>query len=289
GAAAVYWNRRYAQPQRDADAALKTSLKARGVTVESSNGSLLNEPWEVLTGSGGPYQVFTAYWRAARRDRAVAAPLPAPGQIVFHSWPKAVRDRALALDALALRPHAPDWAGGLRDAWPAPDEAGAHAQLDAFLTTSLAGYADARDRPDRPATSRLSPFLRFGNVSPRQVWHAVQGAASAGGAAYAADADKFLSELGWREFSYTLLYHFPTLATDNFRAQFDAMPWRDDPAALRAWQRGRTGYPLVDAGLRELWTTGWMHNRVRMVVASFLIKHLLIDWRAGEAWFRDTL
>ncbi|MBR8278108.1 deoxyribodipyrimidine photo-lyase [Burkholderia cenocepacia] len=289
GAAAVYWNRRYAQPQRDADAALKASLKARGVTVESSNGSLLNEPWEVLTGSGGPYQVFTAYWRAARRDRTVAAPLPAPERIAFHPWPKAVRDRALALDALALRPHAPDWAGGLRDAWPAPDEAGALARLDTFLTTSLAGYADARDRPDRPATSRLSPFLRFGNVSPRQVWHAVQGAANAGGAAYAAHADKFLSELGWREFSYTLLYHFPALATDNFRAQFDAMPWRDDPAALRAWQRGRTGYPLVDAGLRELWTTGWMHNRVRMVVASFLIKHLLIDWRAGEAWFRDTL
>ncbi|KVC27910.1 DNA photolyase family protein [Burkholderia pseudomultivorans] len=289
GAAAVYWNRRYAQPQRDADAALKASLKARGLAVESSNGSLLNEPWEVLTGAGAPFQVFTAYWRAARRDRIVEAPLPAPAHIAFHPWPDRVRERALALDALALRTHTPDWAGGLRDAWPAPDEAGAHARLDAFVNGSLAGYAQARDRPDQPATSRLSPFLRFGNVSPRQVWHAVQGAAQAGGAAWSAGADKFLSELGWREFSYALLYHFPSLASDNFRAQFDAMPWRDDPAALRAWQRGRTGYPLVDAGLRELWTTGWMHNRVRMVVASFLAKHLLIDWRAGEAWFRDTL
>ena len=289
GAAAVYWNRRYAQPQRDADAALKATLKARGLEVETSNGSLLNEPWEVMTGAGTPFQVFTAYWRAVRRDRLVAAPLPEPERIAFHPWPAAVRERALALDALALRPHAPDWAGGLRDAWPAPDEAGAHTRLDAFVHASLAGYADTRDRPGEPATSRLSPFLRFGNVSPRQVWHAVQGAAQAGGVACAAGAEKFLSELGWREFSHVLLYHFPALATDNFRAQFDAMPWRDDPAALRAWQRGLTGYPLVDAGMRELWTTGWMHNRVRMVVASFLVKHLLIDWRAGERWFHDTL
>ena len=178
--------------------ALKASLKARGVTVEQQR-----QPAERAVGGADgrwhPYQVFTAYWRAARRDRTVAA-LPEPERIAFHPWPKTLRDRALALDALALRPHSPDWAGGLRDAWPMP-EAGAHAQLDAFLTTSLAGYADARDLPDRPATSRLSPFLRFGNVSPRQVWHAVQGAASAGGAAVAADADKFLSELGWREFS----------------------------------------------------------------------------------------
>ncbi|WP_396328721.1 cryptochrome/photolyase family protein [Burkholderia anthina] len=289
GAEAVYWNRRYAQPQRDADAALKASLKARGLDVESSNGSLLNEPWEVLTGAGTPFQVFTAYWRAVLRDRTVAAPLPEPERIAFHPWPAAVRERALALDALALRPHAPDWAGGLRDAWPAPDEGGAHARLDAFPDASLAGYADTRDRPDPPATSRLSPYLRFGNVSPRQVWHAVQGAAQAGGAACAAGVEKFLSELGWREFSHVLLYYFPALATDNFRAQFDAMPWRDDPAALRAWQRGLTGYPFVDAGMRELWTTGWMHNRVRMVVASFLVKHLLIDWRAGERWFYDTL
>ncbi|RQR56306.1 deoxyribodipyrimidine photo-lyase [Burkholderia sp. Bp9125] len=289
GAAAVYWNRRYAQPQRDADAALKAVLKARGLTVDSSNGSLLNEPWDVLTASGTPFQVYTAYWRAARRDREVAAPLPEPERIAFQPWPAMLRERAVALDALALRPHAPDWAAGLRAAWPAPDEAGAHRQLDAFLSSSLAAYADARDRPDLPATSRLSPYLRFGNLSPRQVWHAARLHAQAGGAACAAGADKFLGELGWREFNHALLYHFPALASANHRAQFDAMPWRSDPDALRAWQRGLTGYPLVDAGMRELWTTGWMHNRVRMVVASFLVKHLLIDWRAGEAWFRDTL
>ncbi|WP_431819952.1 cryptochrome/photolyase family protein [Burkholderia sp. F1] len=289
GAAAVYWNRRYGQPQRDADAALKSALEARGLTVASSNGSLLNEPWDVLTAAGTPYQVFTAYWRAARRDRAVAAPLPGPEHIAFQPWPAAVRERAVTLDALALRPDAPDWAGGLRDAWPAPGEAGAQRQLAAFVLSSLAAYADARDRPDQAATSRLSPYLRFGNLSPRQVWHAALVQAQAGGAACAAGADKFLSELGWREFSYAWLYHFPALATANVRAQFDAMPWRSDPGALRAWQRGLTGYPLVDAGMRELWTTGWMHNRVRMVVASFLVKHLLVDWRAGEAWFWDTL
>ncbi|WGS40840.1 DNA photolyase family protein [Burkholderia sp. JSH-S8] len=289
GAAAVYWNRRYAQPQRDADAVLKAALKVRGLTVDSSNGSLLNEPWDVLTASGTPFQVYTAYWRAARRDREVAAPLPEPERIAFQPWPAALRERAVALDALALLPHAPDWAGGLRAAWPAPDEAGAHRQLDAFLASSLAAYADARDRPDQPATSRLSPYLRFGNLSPRQVWHAARGHAQAGGAACAAGADKFLGELGWREFNHALLYHFPALASANHRAQFDAMPWRSDPDGLRAWQRGLTGYPLVDAGMRELWATGWMHNRVRMVVASFLVKHLLIDWRAGEAWFWDTL
>ena len=289
GAAAVYWNRRYVLPHRDADRALKATLKAQGRVVESCNGALLNEPWEVLTEAGTPFRVFTAYWRAARRRGMVAVPLPEPGRIVFFPWPNHVRERAVALDALALEPRAPDWAGGLRDAWPEPGESGALRQLTHFVGTALAGYADARDRPDRPATSRLSPYLRFGNLSPRQVWHAAQAEARAAGAAVAGDADKFLSELGWREFSYAMLYHFPALATRNFRAQFDAMPWRHDPAALRAWQRGRTGYPLVDAGMRELWATGWMHNRVRMVVASFLVKHLLIDWRAGEAWFWDTL
>ncbi|WP_017925014.1 cryptochrome/photolyase family protein, partial [Burkholderia glumae] len=143
--------------------------------------------------------------------------------------------------------------------------------------------------PDRPATSRLSPYLRFGQLSARQVWHAAQAAGREGGAAVAADIEKFLSELGWREFNTSLLYHFPELPMRNYRDRFDAMPWRSDEAAFAAWCRGRTGYPLVDAGMRELWATGWMHNRVRMVTASFLIKHLLIDWRAGERWFWDTL
>jgi deoxyribodipyrimidine photo-lyase len=249
---------------------------------------LLHEPWEVLTGAGKPYQVFTAYWRAARAHGEVAVPLPEPARWVFHPLPPALAARRVTLPALGLLPTGPDWAGGLRDAWRCGEDDGL-AMLQAFLTQRLRGYGVARDRPDQPATSRLSPYLRFGQLSVRQIWHAAHAAAQAEGAVALADLDKFLGELGWREFCYGLLYALPDLSTCAVRRQFDAMPWRRDPAALAAWQRGATGYPLVDAGMRELWTTGWMHNRVRMVVASFLVKHLLLDWRDGEAWFWDTL
>jgi deoxyribodipyrimidine photo-lyase len=189
-----------------------------------------------------------------------------------------------------LAPTAPDWAEGLRAAWE-PGEAGAMARLAAFLDRGLAGYARHRDRPDLPQTSRLSPHLRFGEVSPFQLWHAARLALEAppGAPPRPEDVDKFLSEIGWREFSHHLLHRFPDLAQQNLDARFDAFRWSHDGAALRAWQQGRTGYPIVDAGMRELWRSGWMHNRVRMVVASFLVKHLLIDWREGEAWFWDTL
>jgi deoxyribodipyrimidine photo-lyase len=195
----------------------------------------------------------------------------------------------LALADLHLEPRKPDWAGSLREAW-TPGEAGAHAALKHFLKIGLPNYATERDRPDKPATSRLSPFLHFGHISPRQVWHAAQAAIMSGTSkANSTDLEKLFSELGWREFSYHLLFNHPDLATKNFQERFDALAWRHDAKALRAWQRGLTGYPIVDAGMRELWTTGWMHNRVRMVAASFLIKHLLIDWREGERWFWDTL
>ncbi|MFN3523980.1 MAG: cryptochrome/photolyase family protein, partial [Phenylobacterium sp.] len=187
------------------------------------------------------------------------------------------------LEDWGLIPTAPDWAGGLRAAW-TPGEDGAHARLRTFLQEGLAAYPHDRDRPDRTGTSRLSPHLHFGEIGPRQVWAALLSATSA-----SSGADKFMSELGWREFCHHLLFHFPTLPQANFREAFDAFPWADDPAGLEAWRRGRTGYPIVDAGMRELWTTGWMHNRVRMIAASFLAKHLLTDWRAGEAWFWDTL
>ncbi|MCQ0033739.1 DNA photolyase family protein [Burkholderia glumae] len=288
GAGAVYWNRRYDGLARETDAALKRSLKEAGIEVESFNGALLHEPWEIRTGSGGAFQVFTAYWRAARAAGELPAPLAEPAKWRFHRLPEALARRATRIDALGLLPVRPDWAGGLREAWE-PSEEGGLARLEAFLDKQIRGYGDARDRPDRPATSRLSPYLRFGQLSARQVWHAAQAAGREGGAAVAADIEKFLSELGWREFNTSLLYHFPELPMRNYRDRFDAMPWRSDEAAFAAWCRGRTGYPLVDAGMRELWATGWMHNRVRMVTASFLIKHLLIDWRAGERWFWDTL
>jgi len=169
-----------------------------------------------------------------------------------------------------------------------PGDKAAKARLARFLKTGLAGYSGDRDRPDRAGTSGLSPHLRFGEISPRQIWHAA-GFAADEWPALASDAQKFLSELGWREFCRHLLFDVPELATRNLQPQFDAFPWKRDDKALTAWQRGQTGYPIVDAGMRELWYTGVMHNRVRMVVASFLVKHLLIDWREGEAWFWDTL
>ncbi|WP_186115980.1 cryptochrome/photolyase family protein [Burkholderia gladioli] len=287
-AGAVYWNRRYDGIARETDGALKRSLKEAGIEAESFNGALLREPWELQTGSGGAFQVFTAYWRAALKSGDVSAPLAEPSTWRFHALPASLARRALKIDALGLLPTRPDWAGGLREAW-VPTEEAALELLERFLDKKIRGYGEARDRPDRPATSRLSPYLRFGQLSARQVWHAAMAAAREGGAAVAADIEKFVSELGWREFDTSLLYHFPELPTRNYRERFDTMPWRDDEAGFTAWCRGRTGYPLVDAGMRELWTTGWMHNRVRMVVASFLIKHLLIDWRAGERWFWDTL
>ncbi|CAB3807823.1 cryptochrome/photolyase family protein [Pararobbsia alpina] len=287
GAVAVYWNRRY-DVRRNTDAALKRSLRERGVTVESFNGALLNEPWDVLTAAGTPFQVFSAYWRAARRRAAVPAPLAEPVEWHFHPSPADIARCATDVDALGLLPVAPDWAGGLRNTWRV-SEADALARLDAFVADNLLGYGADRDRPDHAATSRVSPYLRFGQLSPRQVWHAALAAAHTRGGTLDTNTDKFVAELGWREFNASLLYHHPDLAVANVRTRFEAMPWRDDPSGLAAWQRGETGYPLVDAGMRELWATGWMHNRVRMVVASFLIKHLLIDWRAGEAWFWDTL
>jgi deoxyribodipyrimidine photo-lyase len=240
----------------------------------------LVEPGRLLTKDGGPLRVFTPFWKRVLSLGELRRPLPAPQRL-----PPPLD---LSSDTLAdwqLEPAKPDWAGGLRETW-TPGETAARTRLADFLD-GIRGYADDRDRPDKPATSRLSSHLRFGEISASEVFHAARFAADTG--APSRDTQKFLSELGWREFSYHLLHHFPDLATKNLQARFDAFPWRDDAAALTAWQRGRTGYPIVDAGMRELWHTGWMHNRVRMVVASFLIKHLLIDWRRGEEWFFDTL
>lgn len=288
GAGAVYWNRRYGA-LREVDAALKSTLRDDGLTVESFGANLLFEPWRITTGAGEPFKVFTPFWRACLASGEPREPLPAPERI------DGLEVDGDELESWTLLPTRPDWAAGLREAW-TPGEAGAHDRLEHFVEHGLELY-HRRDEPGVEATSRLSPHLRFGELSPHQIWARAHGRDPVGGgsapalsAGAARNRAKFLSEVGWREFSYTILFTRPDIAQRNYRAEFDAFPWsRPDPEALEAWQQGRTGIPIVDAGMRELWTTGWMHNRVRMIVASMLTKNLLIDWRVGEAWFWDTL
>lgn len=280
--AAVVWNRLYDAAAIERDTAIKTWLKDDGIACESFNAGLLNEPWTVKNGSGQPYKVFTPYWRAARDQLHHVHVEPAPKTLVApEHWP-----RTEALDGWKLHPTKPDWSKGF-DLW-APGEAGALQRLDDFLTGLVEDYDRKRDLPGVEATSRLSPHLHFGEIGPRQVFVAARTAAEAGDAP-TGQVEKFLSEIGWREFNHSILFHWPDLSRANFRPEFDGFPWVRNDAAFEAWTRGETGYPIVDAGMRELWTTGFMHNRVRMIVASFLIKHLLIDWRQGEAWFWDTL
>jgi deoxyribodipyrimidine photo-lyase len=238
----------------------------------------------VTNQQGRAFQVFTAYWRACAKLPRPSAPTAAPRRVPAPTvWPASV-----SLGDLALEPSI-DWAGGLRAAWK-PGVRGAAGKLRQFLNEGFTSYTTGRDRPDLAGTSRLSPHLHFGEISPRQVWHALRSRLVKSRSANAdAAAQAYLRDLGWREFAHHLLLHFPRTVAEPLRPQFARFPWSRDTRSLRAWQRGRTGYPIVDAGMRELWTTGWMHNRVRMIVASFLVKHLLIDWRAGAAWFWDTL
>jgi len=250
-----------------------------GVRAASYNGALLREPWTVETKTGGPYKVFTPYWRAAGDAKADFNPLEAPSAI------NALKDapRGDALTDWKLTPSTPDWASGFEDRW-TPGEAGAREALTIFLRSRIDGYGEKRDIPGVTGTSRLSPHLHFGEISPRRIWMNLKASKAPD-----EDAVKFRAELGWREFAHHLLHHFPDFPEANFQEKFDGFPWRDDKAAFNAWTRGRTGVPIVDAGMRELWATGWMHNRVRMITASFLVKNLLISWREGEAWFWDTL
>ena len=278
----MFWNEIAQAPHQAVADQVAAALKEIGVTSHSFPGDLLVAPANIRNKENRGLRVFTPFWRRVQALGDPPKPLPAPKRLA--------RDRTLqatALESWRLEPTQPDWAGGLRETWK-PGELSAQQRLKAFLENGVAGYASERDRPDRDGTSRLSPHLRFGEISPRQVWHAARFAA-AERPALSGDIDKFLSELGWREFCRHLLFDVPDLATRNLQPSFDAFPWRHDDKALRAWQRGQTGYPVVDAGMRELWHTGVMHNRVRMVVASFLVKHLLIDWREGEQWFWDTL
>lgn len=276
GASAVYWNRLYEPWAMRRDSEIKSNLRGRGVSVESFNASLLFEPGKLRNKQGDPFRVFTPFWRACLAAGAPDAPLPAPAKLAAAPAPPSD-----APGDWGLLPTRPDWAGGLRAAWRAGERA-ARERLAAFVGARVRDYKTARDFMAQDGVSRLSPHLHFGEISPRQIWAEVAGAAGDAGAAY-------LREIGWREFCHHLLVANPAMPDIALDERFRDFPWREDAAALQAWRRGRTGYPLVDAAMRELWITGYMHNRARMVAASFLVKHLLIPWQAGERWFWDTL
>ena len=282
GAFAIHWNRRYDPAGVGVDRATKESFSGRGIEVHSFAGRLLHEPARLETTSGGPYKVYTPFWRAIEGRQDPREPLPAPGRLPApRSFPESER-----LEDWGLLPREPDWSGGIARTW-TPGEAAALDRLARFVEDGLKGYGRRRDDPADPeGTSGLSPHLALGEISPYQVWHATRNLPDD---IARQDRTTFRKEIVWREFCHHLLYHFPQMRQENYNSRFDGFDWTVDRAALKAWQQGRTGYPIVDAGMRQLWQTGWMHNRVRMVVASFLTKHLLLDWREGEAWFWDTL
>jgi deoxyribodipyrimidine photo-lyase len=286
GAGAVYWNRRYEPASIARDKALKAHLGSGGVEAKSFNSALLFEPHTIANKQGRPFQVFTPYWR-----HCLTLPVPDPVESPRGALPAPDRwPRSARLEEFGLLPRM-TWADGFARHG-RPGEAGAQAQLAHFVREAVHAYDDERNRPDRPGTSHLSPHLHFGEIGPRQVWAAVKALGRDRGTFPASNGARvFLSEIGWREFAHHLLFHFPDTPERPLRAEFAAFPWAKDPGGhrLRAWQRGHTGYPIVDAGMRELWATGWMHNRVRMIVASFLVKHLRLPWNEGAAWFWDTL
>lgn len=286
GATQVVWTRRYEPHIIKRDERIKTTLKEQGIVVESFNGTLLHEPFGIRTKEGKPYQVYTPFWKCYQAQPAPREPLKAPSRLPAPDrWP-ASED----IDSLKLLPTIP-WDAGLAQTWK-PGEAQARKKLDHFCKHAAGAYADQRDLPGIAGTSQLSPALHFGEVSPNQIWHAIQQRRlqpAIDTKRLLAQTEVYQKELVWREFAYHLLYHFPHTPSEPLRADFARFPWHDDARLLKAWQKGNTGYTLVDAGMRELWTTGWMHNRVRMVVASFLVKHLLLSWKHGAAWFWDTL
>ena len=286
GAACVHWNRSYEPPLIERDKTVKQSLRDFGMPVHSHAGNLLREPWQLLKQDGTPYRVFTPFWKNLQKVSVLPAFDPCPP--VLPAVPKTKLPR-LTPAQLALLPRI-RWDKDFSKHWQ-PGEAGAHAALTRLCADALLDYAQDRNRPDLPGTSRLSPHLHFGEVSPRQVWRHVQHwAASTPARGALAAAEAFARQLAWREFGQHLLYHFPHTANEPLDTRFNIMPWHTDYAAdLRRWQQGNTGIPIVDAGIRELWATGWMHNRVRMIVASLLTKNLLIPWQEGARWFWDTL
>jgi deoxyribodipyrimidine photo-lyase len=286
GAAGVFWNRCYEPDLIVRDRAIQSDFANAGLDVRSFPGNLLFEPWEISTKEQRPHRVFTPFWKAClnQKPSLPVEAIPAPRRILApDAWPDSV-----PLDELNLEPTR-EWADGLRDAW-TPGAEGAQQRLDGFLSNAIVDYPDERNRPDHVGTSRLSPHLHFGEISVRRVWHAIDEQCNTDRRSREGrSVAKFRTELGWREFAHHVLYHFPHTTDRSFRERCDNLPWMRDARSLRRWQRGETGYPIVDAGMRELLTTGWMHNRVRMIVGSFLTKDLLIAWKDGARWFWDTL
>jgi deoxyribodipyrimidine photo-lyase len=279
-AQALYFSNVYEPMLQARDARVQAGFEARGIAVKRSNANLLVEPWQIQTGSGTPYKVFTPFWRNVSAALSVAPASPKPSCLFNFEYP------GHALDALGLLPQR-RWHEAFWQDWQ-PGEQGAHEMLEIFCDGAVNGYKEQRNMPDRTGTSKLSPHLHFGEISPQQIWRRL-GALDLPETAQA-DLQHYRSELGWREFSYHLLHHFPHSSDHSLNPQFSDFEWADaDMELLRRWQQGRTGIPIVDAGMRELWQTGWMHNRVRMIVASFLCKNLRYHWLHGARWFWDTL
>ena len=278
-AAGVYWNRCYEPFAIARDKEIKASLIDAEVDTRSFNGSLLHEPWTIEKKAGGFYKVYTRYWHACRDKGEPAPPIDAPDKIFSGAGTITSDD----LNDWELLPTKPDWAQGFRDRW-VPGEHGAQKRLDTFLDEAAEKYIDQRNLPAVLGTSNLSPFLHTGDISPRQIWQRTIDKLG-----WTSQTEAFLKEIVWREFAYHVFYYLPDLPEKPMNPKFASFPWVDDNDALKAWQSGMTGYPMVDAGMRELWHTGHMHNRVRMIVGSFLVKHLLLPWQDGEAWFWDTL
>ncbi len=282
GAQAIYWNRSYEPHSIQRDTKIKKQLNEQsGLEVKSFPGSVLYEPWEIETGSGGPYKVYTPFWKSIQA-RGFPSPLPKPQIKLVEEYTHSAN-----LESWNLLPSNPNWADGWETLWQ-PGERGALSRMEEFLKAGIQGYGELRNRPDLPNVSRLSPHIHFGEISPRTLvamssFHAEKHPETAG------DVHKFQAEIAWRDFANHLLYHFPSIPEKNWKPAFDYYPWREDKHQLEAWQKGKTGYPMVDAGMRELWHTGYMHNRIRMLVGSFLVKHLQMHWKHGEAWFWDTL
>lgn len=275
-AQAVTWNRCYEPAAIKRDTQLKQTLKTQGIAANSYNSALLWEPWQVHKADGTPYKVFTPFYR--RGCLSAATPRQPLAQPELHFTPYKTETQLTALDLLPTH----NWHRTMMQHWQVGEDA-AQQCLNQFIENGLQGYKVGRDFPNQNHVSRLSPYLHFGEISPNQIWHSLRSQTDDN------DTDHFCSELAWREFSYHLLYHFPDLPTKNLNKKFDAFPWQINETWLSAWQQGKTGYPIIDAGMRELWQTGYMHNRVRMIVASFLVKNLLMPWQVGERWFWDCL
>jgi deoxyribodipyrimidine photo-lyase len=282
----IYWNRCYEPWQISRDKNIKKLFEEHNIAVNSYNGSLLWEPWEVLKQDQTPYKVFTPYYRkGCLGGRAPREPIAAPSKLLFaDAIPNSDSLNIKDIEDLKLLPEK-TWHHKIINSWDIGEEA-AHQRLDDFLAQGISDYKEGRNFPYKANVSRLSPHLHFGEISPHFIWHKMQ---FKNDSSYSSDIDHFCSELGWREFSYYLLYHFPNLPKQNLNNKFDSFPWAQDLKLLSCWQRGQTGIPIVDAGMRELWQTGYMHNRVRMIVGSFLVKNLLLHWHHGERWFWDCL